>query len=96
LGNIDPKKNDEYSQVLFDFLLARLGIPGDRGYMCDFSCEQSIQLIRKPFVAECSTILPTHTWGKLSARDFPVLAAADDLFRCRHAGTTFGTIFGTK
>ncbi len=34
LDNINHEVNEQYSKVLFKFLEDKLGVPGDRGYMC--------------------------------------------------------------
>lgn len=34
LDNINPEANEVYSKALFEFVGKKLGVPGDRGYMC--------------------------------------------------------------
>ena len=38
LGNINPEVNEKYSATLFPYLKEKLGVPGDRGYMCVCVC----------------------------------------------------------
>ncbi|KAF9815429.1 hypothetical protein IEO21_04600 [Rhodonia placenta] len=34
LGDMKPELNEGYSKAFFSFFESKLGIPGDRGYMC--------------------------------------------------------------